>query len=583
MTDLITTSVATDRLIEFVKWRKAAVLSEPLRFWPWWRPCTVKMLLVTDGILNFGPGDFGLSTLVDALIHDQRSYVRFELTLAHRRAVAPSAVMSGAAGVAASITSFRFDQPAHFDPDRFDVVWLFGIEQFPSQQLDPAEVANLVTHMQNRRGVFATGDHGPLGAALCDQLPRVSSMRYWSDFTSPAGPNEVGMTQVRRNDSNQPGHDPGSQFSDQSDDIPQPLDLKLYSTWGKWWQVARWPHPLMCSRLGRIDVFPDHPHEGECRVPTNLTATVAGVDEYPGATDGSGPVSPEVVAWGRVRAGNNAVVDNSATKAPTAAQTYGVVATYDGHRADVGRVVCDSTWHHFVNVNLIGILEGGDFDDFPGAPGGGTPGTHASKHVGFLYSPAGQAALSKIREYFVNIGVWLAPPERHACFNNRFWFDIVWAERVVEAALTWPGQAIDELSVADLFHVGIHARDVIGRRAGVCQSLGFRLMVLDMVDLDLRPHIDPWWPWPRRQVDGDPPLPWTDLEPVADVAIGAAVVAVHREFPTPVDNPEEIMEKVVSVARQGAQEGARRALQQLGSELRLISRAVTANQPRLDN
>ena len=33
-------------------------------------------------------------------------------------------------------------------------------------------------------------------------------------------------------------------------------------------------------------------------------------------------------------------------------------ATYDGHRADVGRVVCDSTWHHFVNVNLTGIFEG---------------------------------------------------------------------------------------------------------------------------------------------------------------------------------------------------------------------------------
>lgn len=44
--------------------------------------------------------------------------------------------------------------------------------------------------------------------------------------------------------------------------------------------------------------------------------------------------------------------------------SFGLVSAYDGHPAGVGRITCDSTWHHFINVNLIGVLAGGDFDDF---------------------------------------------------------------------------------------------------------------------------------------------------------------------------------------------------------------------------
>ena len=130
--------------------------------------------------------------------------------------------------------------------------------------------------------------------------------------------------------------------------------------------------------------------------------------------------------------------------------------------------------------------------------------TDASKHVGFLYSPAGQAALSKIREYFVNIGVWLAPP----CFNNRFWFDIVWAERLVGAALTWPGQAIPErrLLLCSTWHILRPRRNRTSGR-GLSKPSGSQGGCWTWWTWDLRPHIDLFWPSPRRQVDGDPPLP----------------------------------------------------------------------------
>ena len=66
---------------------------------------------------------------------------------------------------------------------------------------------------------------------------------------------EVSMTGPRRNDTNELGHDPGSQFSDQSDDVPQSLDVVLYSTFIGALRAARYPHPLLCGRTGRIDVF----------------------------------------------------------------------------------------------------------------------------------------------------------------------------------------------------------------------------------------------------------------------------------------------------------------------------------------
>ena len=101
-------------------------------------------------------------------------------------------------------------------------------------------------------------------------------------------------------------------------------------------------------------------------------------------------------------------------KSPTIAQTFGVVSAYDGHRAGgKGRVICDSTWHHFVNVNLIGVLEGALFDEFFQRGRG-----RAAQHNGFLSSAAGLAALSKIKNYYTNIGVWISPPPRHDCFNR---------------------------------------------------------------------------------------------------------------------------------------------------------------------
>jgi hypothetical protein len=200
------------------------------------------------------------------------------------------------------------------------------------------------------------GDHEALGLGLCGGIKRVRSMRKWwsSSPPPPAGmlkaPDGVDLT---RNDTQQLPSD------NESDSDPQPIYPNYrYTTpfWRPWWMRQKYPHPILCGPRGPITVMPDHPHEGEVRgpVPAELTQKIGQVDEYPPDTSGQ-RVVPEVVAWGRVRAGNTT---RGGGKIPTVAHTFGVVSAYDGHRAaGKGRVVCDSTWHHFVNVNLIGILD----------------------------------------------------------------------------------------------------------------------------------------------------------------------------------------------------------------------------------
>jgi hypothetical protein len=283
-------SASNKALIQANLKRRQDFWLRPESIYAWWRRCPVKVLIVTDGALNFGEGDFGLSTFVRVLKNEAPNRVKLEITLAHIRNVSDAQMMAGEPEIANRIRQFRFDDEAHFKVGMYDQIWLFGIETsyagMPGRttNLASAEVNAIFAHMQAGGGVFATGDHGYLGQALCSALPRVRAMRYWGDFASSENNlNQVSMTGPRRNDSNQEGNDPGTSFSDQSDDITQPLDLLLYSSYAGYLRPARYPHLLLCGRMGRIDVFPDHPHEGEVRSPTpgELTQQFGEAEEYP--------------------------------------------------------------------------------------------------------------------------------------------------------------------------------------------------------------------------------------------------------------------------------------------------------------
>lgn len=380
----------------------------------------IKILMVMDGRIGtahyatFGPGDqgpqsdyFGLSEVVATLTGQLKAFSRFRITKAHRDRDVRQA---------ADIEEFRFDQ---HDLSVYDEIWLIGLAtSFETDApMSEAELAALTTFMDGGGGVFATGDHEDLGVALNGGVPRVRSMRKW--FWPAPGPNgepvAPGSVGVDRNDTTQPGHNDNEPagtvlFDDQSDDIPQPLSLRWYRKKTGIFSSAFYPHPLLCGPNGAISKFPDHMHEGEVIVPSDLssTFTFAGKTfvEYP--QQSGARTAPEIVAWGEVLPERNEPVgphgsdkDNIAVK-----RSFGVVGAYDGHREKIGRVCVDSTWHHFFDINLIG--------DPVAAP---------PKNQGFNASAAGQAALDDIRSYYRNIATWLARPQTQSLhFVAAAWF-----------------------------------------------------------------------------------------------------------------------------------------------------------------
>lgn len=532
MTDLSHLSLENQRLLDLIEDRERKLRLDPHSVYPWLLdPCRVRLLIVSDGPLDFGMGAGGLRTLVEALLDTPGFYVRFELTLGHIEEPDDADMMVGDPRIARAVKRFKFDDPSHFAPDMYDQVWLFGIydlyeergvspggQPYPADRLGDGELRALSLFMDGGGGLFATGDHGELGKALGGSIPRARSMRLWNDTAPPSmdAVNEVSMSGPRRNDTNRRGHEGTSEFDDQSDDIPQTIAPRMYRRWGHSWEWA-YPHPLLCGPRGVIRVLPDHPHEGECVEPadTNRSDTFGDytIREYPPGVRGAERPLPQVIATSSVLAGTL-----SSDKQPTQAHTFGAICAYNGHHAGVGRVVTDATWHHFVNWNLIGTV-----NVPPGDP----------RRLGFLATAEGQAYLEEIKAYYRNLAVWLSRPAQLAAMNQRITWTALWTDRLLEAVLPRTDVSLDRAGLAQVFAVGRHARDVLGRFAGRCQAARIAHSLLeDHLPEELRLRLDPWAPRAKELPEPDP-LPWFDPEPVLDLALGGAVIALRERFRTP--------------------------------------------------
>ncbi len=226
---------------------------------------------------------------------------------------------------------------------KFDEVWFFG-----------TKLSNTTGHMRNELtqhellalrswmkagGVLMAGDHANprspdadpslndllnLGRAIGHGVPRAGQLRRWDGVPGIDPPDNYDTNEL-----------PEHGLASDSDKIPQRLILKKYGL-GKFSHIFALefrPHPLFCGKAGPIEVFPDHMHEGHLIIPEPLDA------DWPTAPNGFKP-SPEIIARGIDKRNGN---------------VYGIVSAYDGDAASVGRIVADSTWHHYFNINLIGF------------------------------------------------------------------------------------------------------------------------------------------------------------------------------------------------------------------------------------
>jgi hypothetical protein len=302
-----------------------------------------------------------------------------EITRAHRTLPHPASTEERLkASRNADVVGFRFDRPFQVKGEErqlsdYDMVLFFAISPDLSEDENHADLRKeaeaVALFMENGGGFFATGDHENYGEALCQFIPRVRSMRRWyyegpGPDGEPVAPSALGSD---RNDTLQPDRDGKFIFENQSDDIPQPIEPVWYEQGhdckGSCAVAGRYPHPLLCSPDGPINLLPDHMHEGICEVPDDLPGRTFSIGErtfpeYPPCPSTGETLAPEVIATGKVLGGHPSPAFNSEIHTPTdeltESRTFGLIGAWDGHKVGKGRVVVDSTFHHFVNINLTG-------------------------------------------------------------------------------------------------------------------------------------------------------------------------------------------------------------------------------------
>jgi hypothetical protein len=404
------------------------LLKPPFRWdvpvWPKlrWGPAHIRVLVVTDGAYYDETAGFGLGiALKDAFdpAHPEHpSYARFSFTRATHAQQYPDDYLPDEGFDRILLTTETLDG--------FDELWLFGV-RVGAPYLTPAEVTAVEAFMDAGGGVLAMGDHEDLGLGLCGQIKRVRSMRKWW-FQSPVPP--AGMlvapdsTNLDRNDTVHavtPGGDVN--LGQQNDATPQTLlpNYRYAWTWWRPYRAVKYPHPVLCGPRGVIRVMPDHQHEGDCILPDPSFA-----GEYPGA------VPVEVIARGR-----NVVGRTKGGYTVAEPREFGLLGAWDGHEpaADKGRVLVDSTWHHWFNVNLVGLrAENGD-------------------------------EYKDILAYFRNVAIWLAPKREQAAMRRAGTLVFMLSASMIEHTLT-----LRDFRPERFYALGIHARDALGRIAPQCQS-----------------------------------------------------------------------------------------------------------------
>ncbi|KZB87010.1 hypothetical protein [Amycolatopsis regifaucium] len=315
----------------------------------------IRILFYTDLVGLSGNNGFALGILRELIVGNQPFFAQFEVELINRHE-GGHAVNKLTADVLG----------------RYEQVWFFGLLQCnmpgePENELVDAEVAALRSWMDAGGGVFVSGDHSNprpagadpslpdylnLGRALGHRIPRAGELRVWNDRPDSS-------VEFSHNT-----HQPDPWGSDI--DMPIPNDLDPYPQELILRKRAGRPHALFQGRRGPITVFPDHMHEGQLLIPERYPE-----DVWP--TGRTGQPKPEIVARGTDKRNG---------------QVYGVSSVYDGAAAGVGRIVADSTWHHYFDLNLWGFQKGGE-------------------------------VLDRLTEYYVNLVLWLTPKPVKQEVNTR--------------------------------------------------------------------------------------------------------------------------------------------------------------------
>ena len=387
----------------------------------------IKILLYTDdpNAITDGKNLLGLGSMIERL--QAHAPVFAELTV---KWVSRSSDTSHHADNKLDVVMSREVQETG---EPFDEIWFFGLHQAntekfslgvfrggPESELSAKEVEELSKWMKAEGGagggVLMTGDHNNpvpanwirnansgcadpatgvellgLGRAIGRCVPRAGELRKWEGPPSSNAADSLNTV---------------SSFGFQTDRVPQSLIHQRVNAEGEPDPDGQ-PHPLFFYQPGNfVDIFPDHRHEGELVIPDLSNTAVWPVGP-------TGQPKPYIVAYG---------IDRRTGK------KMGLVTAYDGDRAGVGRIVADSSWHHYTNINL----------------------------KGFPHPAAPKSFSDKIGQFYGNLAIWLAPLHKRRLMAQAMYSEL--------AAYTLLLEQHD-----DPLHTGEIAYSVLGRSTSSCE------------------------------------------------------------------------------------------------------------------
>lgn len=257
---------------------------------------------------------------------------------------------------------------------QYDELWVLAFNNARESpfELNKDEVDALFEWMNKGGGLMVAGDHaagfcdtgnpqtfGAHGRSLGEPMKRAGQLRKW--VGPPTACTDKPLAD-RDNYNTCEGSDPEELDLIESQSDANPAKLL---------QLRGVPHSLFIinetkgAAINLINRFPDHPHESQLLELTTLD------DDWP-------PGSPLPVTAAKARD----------KRFPAEQRDYPLVIAWDGP-GQYGRIVADSSFHHYLNINLAGI-----------------PDRDAS---GF---PVPKSALDQIGNFYRNLALWLVPRDK---------------------------------------------------------------------------------------------------------------------------------------------------------------------------
>lgn len=237
-----------------------------------------------------------------------------------------------------------------------------------------------------------------LGRSLGEPMKRAGQLRVWQ------GPPTACTDKPLKDRDN---------FNTCEGKVPEQLDDIMSQSDGSALKLLRLrgsPHRLFWwgkdTRGGVTSIvrFPDHPHEGKLIIPSELDS------DWPSTSP-----PPVVAAKARDK------------RFPNEKRDYALVIAYDGD-PKVGRIVADSSFHHYININLSGL---------PSRDSNGYPRPNS--------------VLDQVAQFYGNLALWLTPRDLREKIKLDLFFQLATHPDVFEIR----GSGIENLGKVGLYALGL--------------------------------------------------------------------------------------------------------------------------------